>query len=112
MSRRAGVGAYAAVCMSASRVRRLRQGGMAVRPAMLFKTSAFIFGLTLAFAVGSAPSAARAADAEAVTIDTTFTVRTPPVRLDKPPRTARGSVVLMTGGNGLLGLDASGTIID
>jgi hypothetical protein len=46
-------------------------------------------------------------DAEAVTIDTTFTVKTPPVRLDKPAHDARASVVLMTGGNGLLNLDAS-----
>jgi hypothetical protein len=85
---------------------------MSVWPAKRFKTSAFIFGLALAFAVCSAPPAARAADAEAVTIDTTFTVRTPPVRLDRPARRARASVVLMTGGNGLLGLDATGTIID
>ena len=56
--------------------------------------------------------AARAADAEAVTIDTTFTVKTPPVRLDQPARPARASVILMTGGNGLLSLDATGTIID
>jgi hypothetical protein len=81
-----------------------------LRP-ILFKTSALIFGLALAFAVCSAPPAARAADAEAVTIDTTFKVFTPPVRLDKPARTARASVILMAGGNGLLGLDASGTII-
>jgi hypothetical protein len=76
-----------------------------------FKTSAFICGLALAFAVCSVPRAARAADAEAVTIDTTFKVFTPPVRLDKP-RTARASVVLITGGNGLLSLDATGTIIN
>ena len=50
--------------------------------------------------------------AEAVTIDTTFIVRTPSVRLDKPARHARASVVLMTGGNGLLGLDANGNIIN
>src|SRR5215813_8701711 len=80
-------------------------------PTMLFKKSAFIFGASLAFACYSAPPA-RAADAEAVTIDTTFTVKTPPVRLDKPAHDARASVVLMTGGNGLLSLDPTGNIID
>jgi hypothetical protein len=85
---------------------------MSVWPAKLFKKSAFILGSVLAFAVCSAPPAARAADAEAVTIDTTFKVFTPPVRLDKPARTARASVVLMNGGNGLLSLDATGTIIN
>jgi hypothetical protein len=74
--------------------------------------TAFTFGLSLAFTLGSTLHAARAADAEAVTIDTTFTVWTPPVRLDKPARTARASVVLLAGGNGLLSLDATGTIID
>jgi hypothetical protein len=54
--------------------------------------------------------AARAADAEAVTIDTTFIVKTPPVRLDRPAHTARASVILMAGGNGWLDLDATGTI--
>jgi pimeloyl-ACP methyl ester carboxylesterase len=62
--------------------------------------------------VCGAATTARAADAEAVTIDTTFIVKTPPVRLDRPARPARASVVLMTGGNGLLSLDATGTIID
>jgi hypothetical protein len=59
-------------------------------------------------------SAARAGgpDAEGVTIDTTFIVKTPPVRLDKPAHDARASVVLMTGGNGLLSLDMDGNIID
>jgi hypothetical protein len=85
---------------------------MSVWPAKLLKKSAFILGVSLAFAFCSAPPAARAADAEAVTIDTTFTVRTPPVRLDKPAREARASVVLMTGGDGLLSLDATGTIIN
>ena len=85
---------------------------MSVWLAKPFKKSAFIFGASLAFAFWSAPPAARAADAEAVTIDTTFTVRTPPVRLDRPARTARASVVLMTGGDGLLSLDATGTIIN
>jgi hypothetical protein len=47
-----------------------------------------------------------------VTIDTSFNVYTPPVRLENPPNNAVASVVLMTGGNGLLSLDASGTIID
>ena len=78
-----------------------------VRP---LKGSAFIFAISLAFAFYSAPPAARAAEAEAVTIDTNFTVYTPPVRLDKPAPTARASVVLMTGGNGLLPLEADGTI--
>jgi hypothetical protein len=85
---------------------------MSVWPAKLFKQSAFILGASLAFAFCSAPPAARAADAEAVTIDTSFIVRTPPVRLDKPARAARASVVLMTGGDGLLSLDATGTIIN
>jgi hypothetical protein len=83
---------------------------MSVWPAKLFKKSAFIFAACLAFAFYSAPPVARAADAEAVTIDTTFIVKTPPVRLDKPARAARASVVLMTGGNGLLSLDETGTI--
>ena len=81
-------------------------------PAKLFKKSAFIFGASLAIAFCGAPPAASAADAEAVTIDTTFIVKTPPVRLDKPARTARASVVLMTGGDGLLNLDATGTILN
>ena len=63
-------------------------------------------------AVGGAAAAARAADAEAVTIDTTFIVKTPPVRLDNPTHEARASVILMTGGDGLLGLDATGNVID
>src|SRR5215468_3254109 len=75
-----------------------------------FTKSVLIFGASLAFAFGSA--AARAANAEAVTVDTTFTVRTPPVRLERPAPPARASVVLMTGGDGLLSLDATGTIID
>jgi hypothetical protein len=76
-----------------------------VRP---LKGSALIFAISLAFAFYSAPPAARAVDAEAVTIDTTFTVYTPPVRLEKPAPRARASVVLMTGGNGLLPLDRTG----
>jgi hypothetical protein len=68
-------------------------------------------GLGLLVVCGTA-AAALAADAEAVTIDTTFTVKTPPVRLDRPAHQARASVVLMTGGNGLLSLDADGNVID
>jgi hypothetical protein len=90
----------------------LGKAGLSVRPAIRGRNSAFVVGMALALAVCSAPSAARAADAEAVTIDTTFKVFTPPVRLDKPARTARASVILMTGGNGLLSLDATGTIIN
>src|SRR5690349_11136702 len=84
---------------------------MSVWPAKLFRKSVFILGASLAFAFYYSP-AARATDAEAVTVDTTFTVRTPPVRLDKPARPAHASVVLMTGGDGLLSLDATGTIIN
>jgi pimeloyl-ACP methyl ester carboxylesterase len=76
-----------------------------------FTRWAFTFVVSTLIVCGAA-AAARAADAEAVTIDTTFIVKTPPVRLDRPARPARASVVLMTGGNGLLGLDATGTIID
>ncbi len=83
---------------------------MSVWPTKPFTKSVFIFGASLAFAFCN--PTARAADAEAVTVDTTFTVRTPPVRLDRPARSARASVVLMTGGDGLLSLDATGTIID
>lgn len=77
----------------------------------------FAFFLGCALAGGAAAvmtSAARAGgpDAEGVTIDTTFIVKTPPVRLDKPAHDARASVVLMTGGNGLLSLDMDGNIID
>jgi hypothetical protein len=83
---------------------------MPVRSLKRFNKSALILGACVALALCSAAPAARAADAEAVTIDTTFTVKTPPVRLDKPARTARASVILMTGGDGLLTLDATGTI--
>ncbi len=76
-----------------------------------FARCAVTFSVSLLIVCGAA-AAARAADAEAVTIDTTFIVKTPPVRLDKPARPARASVVLMTGGNGLLSLDATGTIIN
>jgi hypothetical protein len=75
-----------------------------------FTRCALTLGICLA--VCGAAVAARAADAEAVTIDTTFIAKTPPVRLDHPAREARASVVLVTGGNGLLSLDATGTIID
>jgi pimeloyl-ACP methyl ester carboxylesterase len=84
---------------------------MSSKPAKIFTQYAVAFGVGVAAVCGIA-TAARAADAEAVTIDTTFIVKTPPVRLDHPAREARASVVLMTGGNGLLALDATGTIID
>jgi len=83
---------------------------MYVRSPKLLKCSALICSACLAFAFGSATTAAFAADAEAVTIDTTFIVKTPPVRLDRPAGKARASLVLMPGGNGLLDLDATGTI--
>lgn len=85
---------------------------MSVRQAKSFNRSALILAACAAFGFCGAPTAARAADAEAVTIDTTFIVKTPPVRLDKPARKAHASVVLMSGGNGLLSLDATGTITD
>jgi pimeloyl-ACP methyl ester carboxylesterase len=85
---------------------------MSVQQAKLFNQSALILAACAAFGFCGASTTARAADAEAVTIDTTFIVKTPPVRLDKPARKARASVVLMSGGNGLLSLDATGTIID
>jgi hypothetical protein len=85
---------------------------MSVLPAKLINSSALIFGAYVAFAFCGTPPVAHAADAEAVTIDTTFVVKTPPVRLDKPAHEGRASVVLMTGGNGLLSLDATGTITD
>ena len=84
---------------------------MSCQLAMRLTRRAFTFGASLLIVCGLA-AAARAADAEAVTIDTTFLVKTPPVRLDRPARPARASIVLMTGGNGLLSLDATGTIID
>jgi hypothetical protein len=80
-----------------------------ILPATLFKKSAIIFGACLLFGVYYTSPAARAADAEAVTINTTFTVFTPPVRLEKPAREARASVILMANFNGLLGLDTTGT---
>jgi len=82
---------------------------MSCRLATRLSRCAFTFSV---FMVCGAAAAARAADAEAVTIDTTFIVKTPPVRLDQPARPARASVVLMAGGNGLLSLDATGTMID
>jgi hypothetical protein len=85
---------------------------MSVLPAKLTSSSALIFGAYVAFACCGVPLVAHAADAEAVTIDTTFVVKTPPVRLDKPAHEGRASVILMTGGNGLLSLDATGTITD
>jgi hypothetical protein len=83
---------------------------MSVLPAKLLNTPALIFAVCGAFAFSIAPLVAHAADAEAVTIDTTFIVKTPPVRLDKPAQEGRASVILMTGGDGLLTLDATGTI--
>jgi hypothetical protein len=83
---------------------------MSVLPAKLLDRSALILGACVAFSLCGASLAVQAADAEAVTIDTTFTVKTPPVRLDRPAHEARSSVILMTGGNGLLQLDATGTI--
>jgi hypothetical protein len=85
---------------------------MSVLSAKLSNKTTLIVATCAAFAFCSTPPAARAADAEAVTIDTTFIVKTPPVRLDKPAREGRASVVLMTGGDGLLSLDATGTIIN
>jgi len=84
---------------------------MSCRLASRFTRCAVTFSVSL-FIVCGAAAAARAADAEAVTIDTTFVVKTPLVRLDRPAHRARASVVLMTGGNGLLSLDADGTIIN
>jgi hypothetical protein len=56
--------------------------------------------------------AAWAVDAEAVIFnDTTFTVLTPPVRLDRPARAARASVVLISNGFITLGLDSTGALI-
>src|SRR5262245_22429030 len=83
---------------------------MSVWPAKLFNRSFLIFGACVAVAVCSEAPAARAADAEAVTIDTNFIVKTPPVRLDKAAHAGRASVILRAGGDGLLTLDATGTI--
>jgi len=85
---------------------------MFARQAKLFNQSALMLAACAAFGVCSASPVARAAEAEAVTIDTTFIVKTPPVRLDRPARQARASVILMAGNNGLLSLDSTGTIID
>ena len=89
----------------------MQESAKIIWSARSFTKSTFILGTSLAFAFCGTPPAARAADAEAVTINTTFTVFTPPVRLERPAREARASVVLMEGGNGLLGLDATGTIL-
>jgi hypothetical protein len=77
----------------------------------LFKKSVLIIGACWVFGVCGTSTAARAADAEAVTINTTFTVFTPPVRLERPAREARASVILMADTNGRLGLDATGTML-
>jgi hypothetical protein len=90
----------------------MKEAAKIIWSAQLFKKSAFIFGASLLFGFCSAPPSASAADAEAVTIDTTLIVKTPAVRLDKPARTARASVILMTGGDGLLSLDATGAVIN
>jgi hypothetical protein len=84
---------------------------MSFQLATRFKRCALTFSVFL-LAVCGAAADARAADAEAVTIDTTFIVKTPPVRLDRPAHQARASVILMTGGNGLLSLDATGNVIN
>jgi hypothetical protein len=63
----------------------------------------FFLGCALAGgAVTGIVSAARAdgPDAEAVTIDTKFTVHTPPVRLEKKAHNARASVILMARATG------------
>jgi len=80
-------------------------------PARLFENSAVIIGACLVFGVYGTSPAARAADAEAVTINTNFTVFSPPVRLERPAREARASVILMVNPTGRLGLDATGTIL-
>ena len=85
---------------------------MVVPSTKALATPTFFLCAALAFGFCGAGQSARAAEAEAVTIDTTFAVKTPPVRLVIPPPPARASVVLMTGGNGLLSLDATGTIIN
>src|SRR5215467_5359693 len=85
---------------------------MSIHSAIPLTRSALTFTAFLAFAFCGVSPDARAAEAEAVTIDTTFVVKTPPVRLDKPAHKAHASVILLTGGNGLLSLDATGNIID
>src|SRR5258705_181339 len=67
---------------------------MSILPAKLLNRSSLIIGACVALTVGSAAPAARAADAEAVAIDTTMIVKTPPVRLGKPAHPGRASVVL------------------
>ena len=63
-----------------------------------FIYSVSLMGIVLAGSAIAGSPVARAADAEAVTIDTTFTVMTPPVRLNSPAPTAHSSVILMAGG--------------
>jgi len=84
---------------------------MVRRLAPRFTRRVFTFYAFLVIGCATATTA-RAADAEAVTIDTNFIVKTPPVRLDERARPARASVILMTGGTGLLSLDADGNIIN
>jgi hypothetical protein len=86
----------------------MNESAKIILPERLFKKSAFLFGAFLVFGFCGISPAARAADAEAVTINTNFTVFTPPVRLERPAREARASVILMEGQNGLLFLDATG----
>jgi hypothetical protein len=79
------------------------------------RTLSFFLACALAgAAVTGIVSAAHAADPEAVTINTNFTVYTPPVRLGNEgvQQNAWASVILMAGGNGLLSLDSTGTIIN
>jgi hypothetical protein len=88
----------------------MNQSAKIIWPARLLKKSPVIFGACLISGLCGASPATRAADAEAVTINTNFTVFTPPVRLERPAREARASVILMEGGLGLLGLDATGEL--
>jgi hypothetical protein len=66
------------------------------------KMLAVFLGCALAGSAGiGIASSARAADAEAVTIDTSFTVHTPPVRLENPPGSTAsiGAVELRVSGS-------------
>jgi hypothetical protein len=57
---------------------------MIIPSVKLLGTPAFVLGAALAFLFCVSAHSARAAEAEAVTIDTTFAVKTPPVRLVIP----------------------------
>ncbi len=61
---------------------------MSCQSAKRFTRYAFAFSSSWLAVCGA--TATRAADAEAVTIDTTFIVKTPPVRLDQPARRSTG----------------------